>query len=170
MPPWLPSSAQNRGNHGGIAPTRSVKSLKWDAPQPLVHVLRGEGEGNKVIKVGLAIDRQNEGRLQHMLRHGVVNQGAEEGAGCEAGIGAVDLGMGGEEVAEAIDDGFVDRSNDLLGKVGKAARFPQEQPHNVMVLIGVVEHSIEEAVQHHQQQSSGIGIGIGISTDLEIPV
>ncbi|MEB3164242.1 MAG: hypothetical protein VKK80_13520 [Prochlorothrix sp.] len=32
VPPWLPSSAQNRGNHGGIAPTRSVKSLKWDAP------------------------------------------------------------------------------------------------------------------------------------------
>jgi len=32
VPPWLPSSAQNRGNHGGIAPTRSVQSLQWDAP------------------------------------------------------------------------------------------------------------------------------------------
>ena len=28
VPPCRPSSAQNRGNHGGIAPTRSVKSLK----------------------------------------------------------------------------------------------------------------------------------------------
>ena len=35
VPPWLPSSAQNRGNHGGIAPTRSVKSLKWDAPKSI---------------------------------------------------------------------------------------------------------------------------------------
>jgi len=23
VPPWLPSSAQNRGNHGGIAPTKT---------------------------------------------------------------------------------------------------------------------------------------------------
>ncbi|MGA1284776.1 MAG: hypothetical protein ACO34J_12060, partial [Prochlorothrix sp.] len=32
VPPWLSSSAQNQGNHGGFAPTRSVKSLKWNAP------------------------------------------------------------------------------------------------------------------------------------------